>query len=138
MTVAILSLLSLVETHVPRTHTTRTNAAIGCVAHVYDGCLLYCIVWDGMEWNALLFLRVPGVEFDTIAREWRCKWSDDDDRLSLREAQRALVAVADDVKGNVVGCKSVMRVVCGGNKDFKVRTHITMTETGMLHFGATV
>eukprot|EP00420_Gonyaulax_spinifera_P021999 CAMPEP_0197891170 /NCGR_PEP_ID=MMETSP1439-20131203/27484_1 /TAXON_ID=66791 /ORGANISM="Gonyaulax spinifera, Strain CCMP409" /LENGTH=36 /DNA_ID= /DNA_START= /DNA_END= /DNA_ORIENTATION= len=29
----------------------------------------------------------PSVEFDTIAREWRCKWSGDDDKASLEAAQ---------------------------------------------------
>ena len=39
-----------------------------------------------------------GVEFDTIAREWRCKWSADSDKKSLQEAQKALEAVLATVK----------------------------------------
>jgi hypothetical protein len=60
-----------------------------------------------------------GVEFDTIAREWRCKWSADGDKVSLVAAQKALEAVIDDVK-KVPGVKKVDRVVCGGCLDFKV------------------
>ena len=28
-----------------------------------------------------------GVSFDTVAREWRCKWSDTEDKASLAAAQ---------------------------------------------------
>lgn len=62
---------------------------------------------------------VEGVEFDTIAREWRCKWSADEDKASLAEAQKALNSVLDSVKG-IDGFKKVDRVVCGGCLDFKV------------------
>ena len=61
-----------------------------------------------------------GVEFDTIAREWRCKWSADNDKKSLADAQKALMEVLADVKA-VDGFKKVDRVVCGGCLDFKVR-----------------
>jgi hypothetical protein len=61
-----------------------------------------------------------GIDFDTIAREWRCKWSPDNDKKSLVEAQKALEEVLADVKA-VDGCKGVNRVVCGGCMDFKVR-----------------
>jgi len=63
-----------------------------------------------------------GVDFDTIAREWRCKWSPDDDKASLVTAQKALEEVLDEVK-TVEGVKKVDRVVCGGCLDFKVRYH---------------
>ncbi|CAE7505025.1 unnamed protein product [Symbiodinium natans] len=59
------------------------------------------------------------VSFDNIAREWRCKWSADNDKASLDEAQGALDSVLADVK-SVDGVKSVQRVVCGGCLDFKV------------------
>lgn len=62
---------------------------------------------------------VEGVDFDTIAREWRCKWSDDKDKKSLAEAQKALNEILPALKA-VDGCKKVDRVVCGGNLDFKV------------------
>lgn len=64
-----------------------------------------------------------GVEFDTIAREWRCKWDDDVGKASLVMAQIALESVIDDLK-EVDGVKSVERVVCGGCLDFKVITSI--------------
>lgn len=56
-----------------------------------------------------------GVEFDTIAREWRCKWSADDDKKSLAEAQKLLMSVLADVKA-IDGVKGVQRIVCGGCK----------------------
>jgi len=62
-----------------------------------------------------------GVEFDKIAREWRCKWSADNDKASLVEAQKALESVLSDVK-SVDGVISVERIVCGGCLDFKVVT----------------
>ena len=51
-----------------------------------------------------------GVEFDTIAREWRCKWSPDNDKKSLAEAQKLLQSVLSDIKA-VDGVKDVQRVV---------------------------
>ena len=62
---------------------------------------------------------VEGVEFDTIAREWRCKWSTDNDKKSLAELQQALNDSKGDLKA-IDGLKSVQRVVCGGCLDFKV------------------
>jgi hypothetical protein len=62
---------------------------------------------------------VEGVEFDTVAREWRCKWSADDDKRSLAELQRTLDESKDEIKA-VDGVKSVQRIVCGGCLDFKV------------------
>lgn len=70
-----------------------------------------------------------GVEFDTIAREWRCKWSPDDDKKSLQEAQKLLDAVLDDIK-KVEGFKACQRVVCGGCLDFKVVTSLSSENFG--------
>jgi hypothetical protein len=72
-----------------------------------------------------------GVEFDTIAREWRCKWSDDESgqKLSLVSAQKALESVLDEVK-KVPGVKSVERIVCGGCLDFKVVTSLSAQDFG--------
>ena len=53
------------------------------------------------------------MKFDTIAREWRFKWSPDSDKKSLVEAQNALESVLKEVK-SVKGVKSVQRIVCGG------------------------
>jgi hypothetical protein len=71
-----------------------------------------------------------GVEFDTIAREWRCKWSGDNDKKSLVELQKVLDEYLPTVKA-IDGVKSVERIVCGGCLDFKV---ITSLEEGK--FGA--
>lgn len=60
-----------------------------------------------------------GVEFDTIAREWRCKFSSSGDKVSLVACQMALESVAEDLL-KVDGVKSVERVVCGDCLDFKV------------------
>lgn len=62
---------------------------------------------------------VDGVEFDTIAREWRCKWEDKEGRPSLAEAQKALNSVLPAIKA-IDGVKKVDRIVCGGCMDFKV------------------
>ena len=60
-----------------------------------------------------------GVEFDTVARGWRCKWSPDFDKASLVACQMALESVAEDLN-EVDGVKSIERVVCGDCLDFKV------------------
>jgi len=64
---------------------------------------------------------VEGVDFDTVAREWRCKWSEANDKKSLAEAQKALNEILPTLK-KVDGLKKVDRIVCGGNLDFKVCT----------------
>eukprot|EP00526_Cylindrotheca_closterium_P022228 CAMPEP_0113621942 /NCGR_PEP_ID=MMETSP0017_2-20120614/11230_1 /TAXON_ID=2856 /ORGANISM="Cylindrotheca closterium" /LENGTH=112 /DNA_ID=CAMNT_0000531733 /DNA_START=124 /DNA_END=462 /DNA_ORIENTATION=+ /assembly_acc=CAM_ASM_000147 len=70
-----------------------------------------------------------GVEFDTVAREWRCKWSPDNDKKSLQEAQKLLNDVLKDIKA-VDGVKDVQRVVCGGCMDFKVITSLAGDKFG--------
>lgn len=60
-----------------------------------------------------------GVDFDTIAREWRCKWSADNDKASLVELQKALTEAMAEV-GKIAGLRDVRRVVCGTCNDFKV------------------
>jgi hypothetical protein len=70
-----------------------------------------------------------GVSFDTIAREWRCKWSADNDKQSLQEAQKLLDSVLAEIK-QVDGCKGVQRVVCGGCLDFKVITSLSSDKFG--------
>jgi len=70
-----------------------------------------------------------GVDFDTIAREWRCKWSPDNDKKSLQEAQKLLDSVLADIK-KVDGVKGVQRVVCGGCMGFKVITSLPADKFG--------
>lgn len=69
------------------------------------------------------------VKFDNIAREWRCKWSADNDKASLNAAQQALEDVLADLS-SVEGVNSVQRVVCGGCLDFKVVTKLTAAGFG--------
>jgi hypothetical protein len=64
-----------------------------------------------------------GVEFDTVAREWRCKWSDDNDKASLVAAQTELGKILADLKA-IDGVKSVQRVVCGVCNDLRVITSL--------------
>lgn len=47
------------------------------------------------------------------------KWSADEDKKALVEAQNALETVLPAIKA-LPGFKSVQRVVCGGCSDFKV------------------
>jgi hypothetical protein len=63
----------------------------------------------------------PGVEFNTLAREWRFKWSTDNDKASLAAGQAALMKVLPAIKA-LEGVSEVQRVVCGGCLDFKVIT----------------
>lgn len=70
-----------------------------------------------------------GVNFDTIAREVRCKWSPENDKKSLQEAQKALDSVLADFK-KVDGVKGVQRIVCGGCMDFKVITSLSADKFG--------
>jgi hypothetical protein len=67
-----------------------------------------------------------GVQFDTIAREWRCKWSADNDKASLVAAQAALAEILDSLKAT----GKVQRVVCGGCLDFKVITSLPADQFG--------
>lgn len=60
-----------------------------------------------------------GVEFDTIAREWRLKWSTENEKKSLADVQQALNKVGASLK-KVDGVKGVQRIVCGGCQDYKV------------------
>ena len=40
----------------------------------------------------------PGVDFENIAREWRCKYSPDNDKLALQNAQKLFETVVDQLK----------------------------------------
>jgi uncharacterized protein YlaN (UPF0358 family) len=71
-----------------------------------------------------------GVEFDTVAREWRCKWSADNDKASLVSAQKALNEVLSDIK-SLIGVKEVQRVVCGSCLDYKVIISLSIEGYGI-------
>lgn len=70
-----------------------------------------------------------GVEFTTVAREIRCKWSPDNDMASLKKLQEVLNANADALKA-VPGCSGVKRIVCGGCQDFKIITAVSAENFG--------
>lgn len=61
----------------------------------------------------------PSVEFDTVAREWRCKWSSDGDKASLEAVQHVISEKLGELKA-LPGVKSVQRVVCGTCHDYKL------------------
>mmetsp|Transcript_32495 Transcript_32495/g.52285 ORF Transcript_32495/g.52285 Transcript_32495/m.52285 type:complete len:157 (+) Transcript_32495:63-533(+) len=80
-----------------------------------------------------------GVDFDTVAREWRCKWSDEDCKASLKACQKLLEDLTIDIlqvthdfvgkqlkttevlNGKLdVGKQTVQRIVCNECNDFKV------------------
>ncbi len=63
------------------------------------------------------------VQFDTIAREWRLKWSGEQDKSSLVDVQNKLTAITSKLS-KIKGIKSVQRVVCGGCQDYKVITSL--------------
>mmetsp|Transcript_21324 Transcript_21324/g.29330 ORF Transcript_21324/g.29330 Transcript_21324/m.29330 type:complete len:95 (+) Transcript_21324:25-309(+) len=58
------------------------------------------------------------------------KWSEDNDKASLKKVQELINNVLDQVKA-VDGVKGVQRIVCGGCHDFKI---IVSVEAGK--FGA--
>ena len=78
-----------------------------------------CSSANNRERALLMPTIVEGVDFDTVAREWRCKWSADNDKASLAAAQALLVKTKPDIAA-VKGVKEVKRIVCGGCLDFKV------------------
>eukprot|EP00619_Florenciella_sp_RCC1007_P012585 CAMPEP_0205922990 /NCGR_PEP_ID=MMETSP1325-20131115/15396_1 /ASSEMBLY_ACC=CAM_ASM_000708 /TAXON_ID=236786 /ORGANISM="Florenciella sp., Strain RCC1007" /LENGTH=150 /DNA_ID=CAMNT_0053291111 /DNA_START=26 /DNA_END=478 /DNA_ORIENTATION=+ len=70
-----------------------------------------------------------GVNFDTVAREWRMKWSPDDDKASLQEIQKVVDDVTGTLKG-LDGVKDVQRIVCGGCLDYKLVTSLDADKFG--------
>ena len=74
----------------------------------------------------------PGVDFENIAREWRCKYAPENDKKALHEAQKLFETYIPKLKA-LNGFVSLQRVVCGGCFDFKV---ITTLKAGDENFGA--
>lgn len=70
-----------------------------------------------------------GVEFDTIAREWRLKWSADNNKESLAKVQQQLVDLKSSIQ-SVPGLKSIQRIVCGGCLDYKVVVSVSADKFG--------
>mmetsp|Transcript_13805 Transcript_13805/g.19674 ORF Transcript_13805/g.19674 Transcript_13805/m.19674 type:complete len:113 (-) Transcript_13805:68-406(-) len=61
------------------------------------------------------------VSFNHCAREWRCKWAEDNEKKNLVGAQDALDKALTELKA-IKGVKDVQRIVCGSCHDFKVIT----------------
>jgi hypothetical protein len=79
--------------------------------------------------NADMIEITPGVKFDTIAREWRLKWSADSDKKSLQSVQQTLTIFEKELS-KLPGLKSVQRIVCGGCLDYKVIIALKASEFG--------
>jgi len=65
----------------------------------------------------------PGIMFDTLGREARCKWAakgEDGNSPSLQALQKALMESLEEYKK--IG--DVQRIICGDCLDFKVRVRI--------------
>jgi len=67
------------------------------------------------------------VTFQHIAREWRCKFSTDDNQKSLELLQAELEKANVELSG-LDGAISVQRIVCGGCHDFKVVTKLATAD----------
>jgi len=75
---------------------------------------------------SMIEIGTTGVRFDTVAREWRCKWSEDGDKASLAAAQKVLDKYLPAIKAK----GRVQRTVCGGCLDFKVNTSMSADAFG--------
>jgi hypothetical protein len=68
-----------------------------------------------------------GVEYDTMTREWIATYSLEGDKSSLVACQLALESVVEDIY-EVDGFKSVQRLVCEDDKEFRVITNVDATK----------
>jgi len=59
------------------------------------------------------------VAFDVIAREWRMKWTEDEEKLSLTQIQEVVDSLNSDIS-KIEGLETLQRVVCGGCHDYKL------------------
>ena len=85
------------------------------------------VVQQNRNFSKKMNAITTGVEFNVIAREWRMKWSADNDKASLAACQAEINKLLPAIK-KINGVKNVQRVVCGGCLDFKIivslgRTH---------------
>eukprot|EP00631_Chrysoreinhardia_giraudii_P003412 CAMPEP_0197414552 /NCGR_PEP_ID=MMETSP1170-20131217/1256_1 /TAXON_ID=54406 /ORGANISM="Sarcinochrysis sp, Strain CCMP770" /LENGTH=145 /DNA_ID=CAMNT_0042941275 /DNA_START=28 /DNA_END=460 /DNA_ORIENTATION=- len=67
-----------------------------------------------------------GVVFDTVAREWRLKWSD---KECLAAVQKVAAEYFETLKATK-GFKSLDRIVCGGCLDYKLITAVGADDFG--------
>ena len=68
-----------------------------------------------------------GVEYDAMTREWIATYSLEGDKSSLVACQLALESVVEDIY-EVDGFKSVQRLVCEDDKEFRVITNVDATK----------
>mmetsp|Transcript_11143 Transcript_11143/g.24586 ORF Transcript_11143/g.24586 Transcript_11143/m.24586 type:complete len:135 (+) Transcript_11143:52-456(+) len=61
-----------------------------------------------------------GVWTNQKAREWKCTWSEDNEKMSLTQCQKVLENVIVPKLREQHGLLSVQRVVCSECKEFKV------------------
>ena len=109
------------------THITKHNMhvirvlflALAMVAHVRSFSPSTRKIFTPLSTRLNMIEITKGVEFDTIAREWRLKWSTDSEKKSLQSVQQTLSIFENELKG-ISGLKSVQRIVCGGCLDYKV------------------
>jgi len=64
------------------------------------------------------------VNFEHVAREWRCKFSKDNEMASLAAIQAVTDGVIANIKA-VDGVTGVQRIVCGGCLDYKLIITLT-------------
>lgn len=60
-----------------------------------------------------------GVEFTSICREWRGKWSKDSDNASLVEVNTLFNETFLPTLKSIEGFEKIQRIVCGGCLDWK-------------------
>ena len=70
-----------------------------------------------------------GVEFNTIAREWRWKFDTKNEKKSLVSSQQTLNVFKSQLQ-KISGVKSIQRIVCGGCLDFKVIVALSADKYG--------
>lgn len=69
------------------------------------------------------------VQYNTVAREWRLKWSPDLEKRSLSSVQNVLSSIIPALK-DIKGLKDIQRVVCGGCLDYKVIVSLNANNFG--------
>lgn len=111
------------------TFTSETEGVVSCKGKEYP-CRLKAAEADADAPE--LVTICDGVSFNVIAREWRCKWSADNDKKSLVELQKVLEKHTDSLKS--LSPLYVQRIVCGGCLDFKVIVAMTAVAHGPWEF----
>ena len=72
----------------------------------------------------------PNVSFETVAREWRCKWDGADPSKAALQAAQSLIEEHLAAVKAVDGFVSAQRLVCGGCLDFKINIGVEAEKYG--------